>query len=160
MRADLLNWRICICEPTRKLDATVRQDILLIVPHIFLPDPRVPQMFVSIRQARDRLYSWVHGMLDNVAEINVTSESVVVWTFQTILTTFVVSTCSFIFYFAALNVNSLRIAHTMHSLLDFAIPFILWFLFRINFHFNLSHLCMYFTYVLHIFLIFDKIINI
>lgn len=56
----------------------VRQDILLIVPYIFLPDSRVPQMFVSIRQARDRLYSWVHGMLDNVAEINVTSESVVV----------------------------------------------------------------------------------
>lgn len=59
------------------LTQTVRQDILLIVPRIFLPDPRVPQMFVSIRQARDRLYSWVHGMLDNVAEINVTSESVV-----------------------------------------------------------------------------------
>lgn len=77
------------CEPTYSADAfvyanqrgnltqTVRQDILLIVPHIFLPDPRVLQMFVSIRQARDRLYSWVHGMLDNVAEINVTSESIV-----------------------------------------------------------------------------------
>lgn len=35
-------------------------------------------MFVSIRQAKDRLYSCVHGVSDNVVEINVSSESVVV----------------------------------------------------------------------------------
>lgn len=34
-------------------------------------------MFVSIRRGKDRLYSWVHGALDNVSEINVSSESVV-----------------------------------------------------------------------------------
>lgn len=38
----------------------------------------VPQMFVSIRQAKDRLYSCVHVVSDNVVEINVSSESVVV----------------------------------------------------------------------------------
>lgn len=112
----------CICELTRNLmHRCVKTSCLLCRMYILLTLGYHKCLSPSGKPGIVYIAGYM-GMLDNVAEINVSSESVVVWTFQANLWRRLSRLCSFIFYHVALKVNSLRIV-CVHNLSRFRIFF-------------------------------------
>lgn len=121
-----------ICEPNYRTDSCICETWRTIASRhpaycaacIFFPTLGYHKCLSPSGKSRIVYIAGYMGMLDNVAEINVSSESVVVWTFQANSRWRLSRLCSFIFYHAALKVNSLRIA-CVHNFLDFMLLFIL-----------------------------------